>query len=162
MSEVVVIKLDTQRQERWRYSGQVMQYAPDAVLLEAYFDREDFDFHGLPFKRGDRFVEVYFSERWYNIFEIYDRDDGSLKGWYCNVTRPAEIEAGVIRYVDLALDLLVFADGRQLVLDEDEFGALEIDEHERVQARRALAELQNILQPGWSLEKGWRGWAQAG
>lgn len=161
MNEVVVIKMDVQRQERWRYSGQVMQYAPNAVLLEAYFNREDFDFHGLPFKRGDRFVEVYFSERWYNIFEIYDRDDGSLKGWYCNVTRPAEIETGMIRYVDLALDLLVFADGRQLVLDEDEFAALEIGDGERAQARQALTELQSILQTGWSLEQGWQEWVKS-
>ena len=96
MSEVVVIKLDVQRQERWRYSGQILQQEPGMVLLEAYFNRDDADFHGMPFKRGDRFVEVYFEERWYNIFEIYDRDDGSLKGWYCNVTRPAEFQTGVI------------------------------------------------------------------
>ncbi|MBN1370982.1 MAG: DUF402 domain-containing protein [Anaerolineaceae bacterium] len=162
MNEVVVIKLDVQRQERWRYSGQILEQEPGRVLLEAYFNRDDSDFHGMPFKRGDRFVEVYFSERWYNIFEIYDRDDGSLKGWYCNVTRPAEIEAREIRYVDLALDLLVFTDGRQLVLDEDEFAALNIDERERAQARRSLAELQSILQAGWSLEQGWQEWARAG
>ena len=154
MSEVVVIKLDVQRQERWRYSGQILQQEPGRVLLEAYFNRDDADFHGMPFKCGDRFVEVYFAERWYNIFEIYDRDDGSLKGWYCNVTRPAEFEAGVIYYVDLALDLLVFADGRQLVLDEDEFAELEISDAERLRAREALAELQGILQPGWRLETG--------
>ena len=29
-------------------------------------------------KRGDRFVETYYSARWYNIFEIHDRDDGAL------------------------------------------------------------------------------------
>ncbi len=154
MSEVVVIKLDVQRQERWRYSGQILQQEPGMVLLEAYFNRDDADFHGMLFKRGDRFLEVYFAERWYNIFEIYDRDDGSLKGWYCNVTRPAEFETGVIHYVDLALDLLVFADGRQLVLDEDEFAELEISDAERLRAREALAELQGILQPGWRLETG--------
>ncbi len=161
MSEVVVIKLDVQRQERWRYSGQILEQEPGMVLLEAYFNRDDADFHGMPFKRGDRFLEVYFAERWYNIFEIYDRDDGSLKGWYCNVTRPAEFESGVIRYVDLALDLLVFADGRQLVLDEDEFAELEISDAERQRAREALVELQSILQPGWSLETGWQEWVKS-
>ncbi len=161
MSEVVVIKLDVQRQERWRYSGQILQQEPGMVLLEAYFNRDDADFHGMPFKRGDRFLEVYFAERWYNIFEIYDRDDGSLKGWYCNVTRPAEFESGVIRYVDLALDLLVFADGRQLVLDEGEFAELEIGEAERQRARQALDELRGILQPGWSLETGRQEWVKS-
>lgn len=161
MSEVVVIKLDVQRKERWRYSGQILQQEPGMVLLEAYFNRDDADFHGMPFKRGDRFLEVYFADRWYNIFEIYDRDDGLLKGWYCNVTRPAVFEAGVVRYVDLALDLLVFADGRQLVLDEDEFAELEIGDAERQRARQALDELRGILQPGWSLETGWQEWVKS-
>lgn len=161
MSEVVVIKLDVQRKERWRYSGQILKQEPGMVLLEAYFNRDDADFHGMPFKRGDRFLEVYFADRWYNIFEIYDRDDGLLKGWYCNVTRPAVFEAGVVRYVDLALDLLVFADGRQLVLDEDEFAELEIGDAERQRARQALDELRGILQPGWSLETGWQEWVKS-
>ncbi len=160
MNDVTVIKLDAQRQERWRYSGRVLERAPGVVLLEGFFNRGDSDFHGMPFKRNDRFVEVYFAERWYNIFEIYDRDDGRLKGWYCNVTRPAEIEDTVIRYVDLALDLLVFPDGRQLTLDEDEFAALDIDEAERQQARRALAELMGLVQGGWSLEMAWLEWQQ--
>ena len=70
----------------------------------------------------------YYTDRWYNIFEIYDRDDGQIKGWYCNIGKPAVIEDGVVSYVDLALDLWVSADGKQTILDEDEFEELEPDD----------------------------------
>ncbi len=149
---ITVHKLNPQHEETWQYSGEELRRLPAGVLLEAPFNRDDFDFHGLPFKRGDRFVELYFFDRWYNIFEIYDRDDGSLKGWYCNVTAPARLDGGDLRYVDLALDLLVFPDGRQLVLDEDEFQTLDIDEETRAAARQALEELQALVQP----ERGFR------
>jgi uncharacterized protein len=143
--EIVVIKLNTARQETWRYSGVVLRRAPDETLIEAYFNRDDLSFHGITFGRGDRFVEIYFSNRWYNINELHDRDDDHLKGWYCNVTLPAEFSEGQIAYVDLALDLLVFPDGRQLVLDEDEFADLTIDAQTRDQSRAALSELQHIF-----------------
>jgi protein associated with RNAse G/E len=79
---------------------------------------------------------------WYNIYEIHAREDGSVRGYYCNISRPAQIGAETISYVDLALDLLVYPDGRQLVLDEDEFAALPLSAAEREQAIRALGELQ--------------------
>jgi hypothetical protein len=38
-------------------------------------------------KQRDRFLELYLFDRYFNIYEIYDRDTGILKGWYCNITR---------------------------------------------------------------------------
>jgi uncharacterized protein len=141
MPEITVIKLNLERQETWRYFGQVQARQPGSLILEAFFNRPDLPFHGILLKEGDRFIEGYYENRWYNVFEIHDREDGSLKGWYCNVAYPAEIDGSTIRYVDLALDLLVYPDGRQMVLDEDEFADLRLDPATRAQARLALAEL---------------------
>jgi predicted RNA-binding protein associated with RNAse of E/G family len=62
---------------------------------------------------------------------------------------PAEISVGQaplqISYVDLALDLLVFPDGRQLVLDEDEFAALDLNASTITSAHAALEELKVIF-----------------
>jgi predicted RNA-binding protein associated with RNAse of E/G family len=66
-----------------------------------------------------------------------------LKGWYCNIGKPAVIEADSVSYVDLALDLWVAPDGRQTVLDEDELEALQLDEVTRNSAYAALKELQH-------------------
>jgi hypothetical protein len=142
---ITVLKLDPQGRETWRYHGQVVQALPDRVVLEAHFDREDRLFHGMPLRRGDRFLETYFTDRWYNIYEIHALEDDSLRGWYCNIGKPALLDGDCLSYVDLALDLLVFPDGRQVVLDEDEFLSLDISPADRQQALVALADLRNLF-----------------
>jgi len=156
MKPVEVVKLNAAGREVFRYSGVIQRQGDGWLQLEALFNRRDFDFHGVPFRTGDRFVELFYTDRWYNILEMHDVDDDRLKGWYCNVTKPAEVVGGQIRYVDLALDLLVYPDGRQLVLDEDEFEALELDEVTAHQAREALVELQAafVFPLGWTLAGG--------
>lgn len=139
---ITVLKLNTENQITWRYQGQVLDEQPDRLTLEAYFDRDDVEFHGIWLRKGDRFVETYFTNRWYNIFEIHAREDNTLRGWYCNVGSPAEIEGATLSYVDLALDLLVYPDRRQVVLDEDEFERLDISPQVKQQAIDALAALQ--------------------
>ena len=147
MEPVVVIKLNLAGEETWRYSGEVLTQDAHSLTLKALFNRADTPFHGITLRSRDPFIEIYYSERWYNIFQIHDRDSAEIKGWYCNVSRPAEISAGQVRYVDLALDLLVFPDGRQLVLDEDEFEALKPDPPLRAAARAALDELIALVRP---------------
>ncbi len=146
MPEIVVQKLNLAGEITWQYTGRVLQRAPSSVTLEAYFNRPDLPFQDVVFKQGDRFVETYYADRWYDIFEIHDRDTEMLKGWYCNVTRPAAITESTVSYVDLALDLWVSADGRQTVLDQDEFEALELSPGERRQAQKALLELKRLFQ----------------
>jgi predicted RNA-binding protein associated with RNAse of E/G family len=127
----------------WEYTGEILERGEDFIRLEARFNRADTPFQGIVLKQGDRFVETFYTRRWYNIFEIHDRDDNVLKGWYCNVGRPAVWDApNTLSYIDLALDLWVTPEGRQTVLDEAEFEALELDESTRINARDALAELQ--------------------
>jgi predicted RNA-binding protein associated with RNAse of E/G family len=111
--------------------------------LEARFQQPDLELMEIVIQAGDRFIETYFSDRWYNIFEIHDRDNDRLKGWYCNIGKPAIMESdNVVSYVDLALDLWVSPDGTQTILDEDEFAALDLDANTRFRARTALEELQ--------------------
>ena len=142
---ITVIKRNVHGKETWRYSGQLIERLEDSLILEAYFDREDMNLHGLKLNKGDYFLETYYTNRWYNIFEIHSFGNGKLSGWYCNIARPAEMDGDVLSYIDLSLDLLVFPDGRQVVLDEDEFAALEIEDEVRNQARLALQELQAIF-----------------
>lgn len=129
----------------YEYEAVLLIRDGNTIKLEALFDRADMPFMDVTFKLGDRFVEYYYTDRWYNIFVIHDGADGEIKGWYCNVGKPAVIEESVVWYVDLALDLWVSADGTQTVLDEDEFEALELDEELRAGAWRGLAELQQLF-----------------
>ena len=102
-------------------------------------------------KTNDRFVEKFYTDRWYNIFEIHDRDDDRIKCWYYNIGKPAIMETeNQLSYVDLALDLWISAEGKQTVLDEDEFFTLEFDENTRQKALMALHELQNQFSEKWN------------
>lgn len=142
MDDIVVIKRNVKGEETWRYGGRVLARGADFVRLEARFNQPDKPFMGITLKQGDLFVETYYTDRWYNVFEIHDRDDGRVKGWYCNISRPAVVEAeDRLSYIDLALDLWVAADGTTTVLDEDEFTALDLEAATAARARAALDEL---------------------
>ena len=129
----------------YEYEGELVDRDENSVTLEALFTREDMPFMDVVFKKKDLFVEYYYTNRWYNIFEIYDRDTGKLKGWYCNIGEPAVIENGVVSYVDLALDLWVSVTGQQTVLDEDEFEKLDLSEELRMGAIKGLDELKQLF-----------------
>jgi len=129
----------------YEYEGNELSRDGNSITLEAPFTRDDMPFMEVVFKKGDRFVEYYYADRWYNIFAVYDRDDGQLKGWYCNIGMPAVIEDGIVSYVDLALDLWVSVDGEQSVLDEDEFTASNFSDEIKNRALDALAVLQQAV-----------------
>lgn len=132
----------------YEYEGTLLSRDEHSLVLEALFDRPDMPFMDVVFKTGDRFVEYYYTDRWFNIFAVHDRDDGSVKGWYCNIGKPAVFEAGTVSYVDLALDLWVSAGGDQTVLDEDEFQALALDEESRTGALQGLERLKQLFLNG--------------
>ena len=142
MTDITVLKRNLAGEVTWQYEGRVLERRVNCVTLEAFFNRDDMPFMEVVLKRDDRFVETFYSDRWYNIFAIYDRDDGKFKGWYCNVGYPAVIEKDKVSYIDLALDLWVSTEGVQSVLDEDEFLGLSVDVITRAQAVSALEELK--------------------
>ena len=144
-SDVTIIKNNQKGEEVWRYAGKIFAETPKGIIAEAFFNRFDLEFNGITLKEGDRFLELYLFGKWFNIYEIYDRDDELLKAWYCNITRPVRIMGQEIHYDDLALDLLVFPDKRQLALDENEFIALGLNKTDQQNARSALNELQDLF-----------------
>jgi hypothetical protein len=146
-NRVTIHKLDG-RGEVVRYTGAVVERLADAdgVRVEARWERPPLDLGYVRFEPGDRFVEWFYRDRWYNVFEIHAAGTGALKGWYCNVAAPATIEPGRIAYRDLLLDLWVGADGSALVLDEDEFAAdTSLDAATVAGAERGLAELLALV-----------------
>lgn len=130
----------------YEYEAVLLARDENSITVEAVFDREDTPLMDVVLKKGDRFVEHYFTDRWYNIFEVYGHDDGRIKGWYCNVGKPAVIEDGIVSYVDLALDLWVSANGKQTVLDEDEFEKLELNRELKTGALNGLNELKLLFE----------------
>ncbi len=82
------------------------------------------------------FTEHYWRDRWFAVKEVRT-GDGGLKGWYCDITRPAVLADGVLTVEDLDLDLWVSADGSCVLrLDEDEFEESGLAERDPTASRR--------------------------
>lgn len=133
----IVRKLDHLGEEVISYPAHPLFKTPKSVLMRAVWDRPPMDLEYVRLEPGDLWLETFYADRWYNVFEIR-APDGRLKGRYCNITRPARIASGEIRAEDLALDLWIDPDGRTLLLDEKEFARLPLTPEEQRAARQAL------------------------
>ena len=78
-NELTVIKCDADGEEMWRWEGRELQRSETDVLLEAAFNVDEHHLGEMVLRRGDRLVESYYSDRWYNIFEVHAVEDDALK-----------------------------------------------------------------------------------
>ncbi|MEU9237978.1 DUF402 domain-containing protein [Streptomyces shenzhenensis] len=102
------------------------------------------DFGFVRFEPGDVFTEFYWRDRWYAVKEVRAAD-GTLKGWYCDVTRPATLAGGRLVVEDLDLDLWRSADGGDVRrLDEDEFAESGLAERDPEAAAAAVTALDTL------------------
>ncbi len=145
MPEFEVVKCDAFGREKLSYSGALVESNEDFVCIDASFALPDHDLGFITLRRGDRFREWFYRQRYYNIFRIAAGDSGALKGWYCNITRPPVITAGRVSAEDLELDVFVHPDGRMRILDEEDFARLRLPENEATAARAALAEIRDMV-----------------
>lgn len=145
MPEIKVIKYAFDGSESYSYHGELRSHNGAQIVVAAPFGMQRNTIHGIPMKLGDLFIETYYTDRWYNTYEVHDVDDGSIKFWYCNVAYPAKVKDGLLTFRDLALDLFVYPDGKQEVLDEDEFAALVLTDEERAKAIEGLGQLQALF-----------------
>src|SRR5713101_1159891 len=138
---ITVIKLNALGEAKVQYQGEVIQRLADRVVIQAYWAQATKDLGYTQFEPGDRFIEYYYTDRWYNIFDIATAD-GTRKGWYCNIAEPAVIFADRIEQIDLFLDVWVNPTRETLILDEDEFAAdTTLSDAQRKGARQGLQDL---------------------
>lgn len=70
--------------------------------------------------KGTVSYEYYWLDRWFNIFQFHE-PNGNFRNWYCNINMPPSFANGVLDYVDLDIDILIWPSGEIVVLDEEEF-----------------------------------------
>ncbi|THA52663.1 DUF402 domain-containing protein [Streptomyces sp. A1136] len=146
MTDPLTVALVKAGRTKIRYPAELVADTGDRISVRAPWaaaGARDFGF--VRFEPGDVFTEHFWRGRWYAIKEVRT-GHGHLKGWYCDVTRPAVVGEGEIVVEDLDLDLWVSADGSDILrLDEDEFaasGLAERDPEAAAQAVRALDALE--------------------
>ena len=98
--------------------------ARNKTLLEfvGEFEKEITHPHLGVIGRGTISYEFYWLKRWYNVFRFHE-PDGTLRNFYCNINMPPKFENGVLDYVDLDIDIVVWKDFSHQILDVEEFEA---------------------------------------
>jgi hypothetical protein len=147
--EVVLVKGG---RTKIRYPAELLRDDGVRVSVRAPWAGEGVrDFGFVRFEPGDVFTEHYWRDRWYSVKEVR-AGDGTLKGWYCDITRPATLSGTDLVVEDLDLDLWRSADGTDVRrLDEDEFaesGLARTDPRAAAAALAALDELESLAREG--------------
>ncbi|GAA3142429.1 DUF402 domain-containing protein [Streptomyces rectiviolaceus] len=138
-----------------RYPAEVVTDDGTVVTVRAPWAADGVrDFGFVRFEPGDVFTEHYWRDRWYAVKEVRT-STGVLKGWYCDVTRPAVRDGATLTVEDLDLDLWCSANGETVIrLDEDEFTESGLADRDPAAAEAALAaldELERLARGGGSL-----------
>ena len=147
--DVVLVKAG---RTKIRYGAELLGDDGTRVVVRAPWAGDGVrDFGFVRFEKGDVFTEYYWRDRWYAVKEVRDAE-GTLKGWYCDITRPATLSGTELVVEDLDLDLWHSADGADVLrLDEDEFaesGLPETDPEAAAAAVAALDELETLAREG--------------
>ncbi|MFF4104950.1 DUF402 domain-containing protein [Streptomyces sp. NPDC001903] len=142
MTDELTVTLTKAGRTKIRYPAALVADTGDRISVRAPWAADGVrDFGFVRFEPGDVFTEHFWRTRWYAVKEVRT-GGGVLKGWYCDITRPAVVGDGGVLVEDLDLDLWVSADGASVLrLDEDEFaasGLAETDPRAASEAVRAL------------------------
>lgn len=142
---ITVVKLNPQGVPKIQYAGELSKRMPNGVVISAIWRLSAKDLGYTRFEPGDHFTEYYFTDRWFNIFDIASAD-GERKGWYCNMAQPATLTSGRIEQIDLLLDVWIDPRGVPLVLDEDEFASdTTMSEEQRAGAQQGLRDILRMV-----------------
>ncbi len=130
----------------FEYSGELLAETATLRVITAIFQGDDKELGYTVFAKGDIFTEYFYAAQRFNILRVESMQTGMLKGWYCNISNPAEFYDDSIRWTDLYLDIWVAPSGAILLLDEDELAtAQDLDAAGKEAARRGAQTAQEWI-----------------
>lgn len=142
---VQIVKVSPVGKPPVRYEGRIIPAPAGWIAARADWVHGEMDLGYLHFKNGDYLDEYFALDEPYNAFALYRAND-EFVGWYCNITHPTTVENGEIHWHDLFLDVIVYPDGRTLVLDEDELAESGLETSDPATYQMILEGKQALLQ----------------
>jgi len=152
MRKIKVISKKYDNSYRDEYEAYLYSEADETIIVLSppgtrYYDHRK----GSWFEAPDGLLEIYFKEKWYNVWHICEQN--SYRNIiYANICMPAVLEGNVLEWVDLDLDFRVHMNGSIELLDEEEFerNSRRMGYSERVvkNARAACDEVMNRFERG--------------
>ena len=146
--EVLVISRSYDLSVRRSWKALLTAWVPPLIELVGEFDRDvEHPELGL-ISQGTVSHEYYWLDRWYNVFRFHE-PDGRFRNYYCNVNMPLKLEDGVLDYVDLEIDIVVWPGGRRDVLDRADFETsakrFDFTDDLKTRVERALNEMLDMI-----------------
>ncbi len=120
-----IVKLSPEGEEVATYPGVVVEAGarPPWVALQATWVSRQHNLDGLLFVPGDTLHEFFSPAHPFNVFSVF-APDGTLRGWYANVTYPSRLDTTTdpltLFWHDLYVDVVALPGGMVVVRDEDE------------------------------------------
>lgn len=116
--EVRSCKFDGSVHRTWK--ARLVERSEQRLVLDGEFEFEVQ--HPLlgTIERGAKTREVFWTDRWYSVFQFLD-GGGGIRIEYVNINLPPTLNDLELTFIDLDVDILIQADGTYSILDEDEF-----------------------------------------
>ncbi len=111
-------KFDGKIHRSWKAA--IIEQSDSLITFVGEFESDIKHTHLGFIRRGTVSYEYYWFNRWFNVFRFHE-PEGDLRNFYCNVNMPPIYQNGVLDYVDLDIDVLVWKDYSYQILDLDEF-----------------------------------------
>ena len=111
-------KYDGSVHRSWK--AELLEVKDSLLIFVGEFETEIIHEHLGVIRRGTVSYEFYWMDRGYNVFRFHE-PEGELRNFYCNLNLPPTFENNTLDYVDLDVDVLVWADFSYHILDLDEF-----------------------------------------
>jgi protein associated with RNAse G/E len=145
-----IVKRSPDGREAARYPGTVIRgFDQDFwLLVHATWTYRRIELDGLSFCPEDDILEWFSPAHWFNAFAVFSRE-GRFKGWYANVTYPAQIDMNadppVLTWHDLYVDLVGLPDATFTIRDDDELLASGLDDTYPGLYQRILAARMELI-----------------
>ena len=144
--KVISRKFDLSIRRTWEC--RFVEQIDSLVTLIGEFDRDIRHPDLGLIRQGTTSYEYFWLDRWYNSFRFHE-PDGSFRNFYCNITLPPKFDNGVLDYVDLDIDVIVWPDFRMETLDWDEYELnaknYSYPQSVRLGATKALTEVKRLI-----------------
>lgn len=111
-------KFDNRIHRSWK--AELLDETEELYSFLGIFESEVKHNHLGIIRRGTVSYEYYWKNRWFNVFRFHE-PEGDLRNFYCNINQPPRYAGGVLDYIDLDIDVLVWRNFTLEILDEDEF-----------------------------------------
>ncbi len=131
-AKIHIVKVSPEGEIVAEYDGSVVDADARSPWLAAcaIWTHKITELDGLTFVPQDHLHEFFSPAHWFNVFSIWSPEN-ELRGWYANVTRPAqlnnEFNPPKLFWYDLYVDLIALPSGAFTIRDEDELAESGLD-----------------------------------